>query len=74
MAQKQLKHETYHGYRIEFGRKNFGKFGNIYAKVPSITNQILGIGKNKKEAYDQVKEVLDRIQKSHESKLFRERR
>jgi len=51
-----LKSEKYRGMKINFVRKQI----NVFASVPKITKQYLGIGKTKKEAHDEAKNEIDK--------------
>lgn len=57
---KQYKDETYKGYKIEFEKRNTGRYG-VRARAPQLTSQVLGTGATKQEAFDSLKSSMDTI-------------
>ncbi|MFW6009406.1 MAG: hypothetical protein ACOCP8_09105 [archaeon] len=57
----KYKSETYKGAKITFSKMNGGMVG---ARVPKRTSQYLGVGKSKKEAFADIKDTIDKIDKA----------
>lgn len=56
----KYKNEEYGGRRIIFVR---GKNGFVFAQTPEISKQYIGLGKNKQEAFNSAKNVIDNFNK-----------
>ena len=61
MARKRYKSEIYKGVPITFSKMNSRFIG---AKAPSRTSQYLGIGKSKGQAFADLKDSVDKIDKA----------
>ena len=59
MKMKKLKNETYRKIKIIFIKTDNGRYG-VKAKVPKITTQYLGVGRIKKQAFDEAKDEIDK--------------
>ena len=61
-SRRKYKSEMIDGVKIVFDYK----YGSVRARAPKITSQILGMGKTKEEAFNDVKDTFDKYIKVKE--------